>query len=190
MILKKLLKVLLTALILWFLIHVSVTLIDGLNDKLGRADVGIVLGNKVELDGRPSKRLQFRLDRAIELYNNKYFEYIIVSGGIGKEGFDEAKVMKDYLVKAGIPADRIIEDDKGDDTLMTAQNSKIIMDSNKFQSAMIITQYYHVTRTKLAMHMVGVEKVYSSHAKIFELRDFYSLLREFFGYYRYLLLKY
>jgi len=156
---------------------------------LGPSDVGVVLGNKVELDGSPSKRLMSRLDKAIELYNDKYFKYIIVSGGTGKEGFDEAKVMKDYLVKAGVQADAVIEDNNGINTYMTAKNLKDIMDGNKLQSAMVITQYYHVTRTKLAMHKVGIEKVFSAHAKIFELRDFYSLAREFIGYYAYLFLR-
>ena len=129
-----------------------------------------------------------RLDKAVELYNNHYFNHLIVSGGLGKEGFDEAKVMKDYLIRAGIPENSIIVDSKGNNTLITAQNSKSIMDSKKFQTAMIITQYYHITRTKLAMHKVGVENVYSAHARIFEIRDIYSLSREFLGYYKYLLL--
>jgi hypothetical protein len=55
--------------------------------------------------------------------------------------------------------------------------------------AMVITQYYHITRTTLAMHKVGINKVYSAHARIFELRDLYSLTREFIGYYIYLLIK-
>ncbi len=97
--------------------------------------------------------------------------------------------MKDYLVEAGIPADTIIEDSNGVDTFMTAKNSKAIMDSYNFQSAMIITQYFHVTRTTLAMHKVGIDEIYSAHAKIFESRDLYSLMREFFGFYTYLLLK-
>jgi vancomycin permeability regulator SanA len=31
-------------------------------------DVAVVLGNKVELNGEPSERLKYRLDKAIELY--------------------------------------------------------------------------------------------------------------------------
>lgn len=156
---------------------------------MGPSDVAIVLGNKVELDGKPSKRLQSRLDKAVELYNEKYFDHIIVSGGIGKEGFDEAKVMKDYLVKAGIQHYAIIEDNNGVNTFMTAKNSKVIMDRDELNSAMVITQYYHVTRTTLAMRKVGIDRIYSAHASIFELRDFYSLTREVIGFYAYLLLK-
>lgn len=190
MILRRFSKILLLSIIIWFCIHSIVIVIDGLNDEIGCCDVAIVLGNKVELDGRPSERLQSRLDRAVELYNQKYFEKIIVSGGVGKEGFNEAEVMKDYLVMVGIPSDSIIVDSRGTNTLMTAEITKYIMDEFNLHSAMVITQYYHITRSKLALHEAGIKEVYSAHARIFEIRDIYSITREFFAYYQYLWFKY
>lgn len=183
---NKFIKYIIIAIFLWFSIHITIIILDGLNDELEFVDVGVVLGNKVKLNGEPSKRLQRRLDRAAELYKQKYFKYIIVSGGVGKEGFSEAKVMKDYLIQAGVVEDIIILDSNGYNTFMTAKNSKIIIDKINLDSVMIISQYYHITRTKLAFKKVGFQKVYSSHAKIFEIRDIYSLIREFFAYYKYL----
>ena len=110
---------------LWCLIHTIIIVIDGLHDNIDISDAAVVLGNKVELDGKPSKRLKGRLDRAVELYKKEYFEYIIVSGGIGKEGFNEAKVMKNYLVEKGIPNECVILDDKGYNSFMTALIQKI-----------------------------------------------------------------
>ncbi len=173
---------------LWFLIHIVVTVIDGLNDNIGISDVAVVLGNKVELDGKPSKGLQGRLDRALELYNKEHFKYIIVSGGTGKEGFDEAIVMKNYLVENGVPDEAVLLDQEGYNTFMTAQNTKIIMNEMDFNSVTVISQYFHITRTKLAFRKIGLHKVYSAHAKYFGLRDLYSLFREFFAYYKYLLM--
>ena len=112
------------AMFLWFLIHILIITFDGLNDNLGTSDVAVVLGNKVELDGKPSKRLQGRLDRAVELYEKEYFNSIIVSGGTGSEGFDEAMVMKSYLVEKGIPEESIILDQDGYNSFMTAQIQK------------------------------------------------------------------
>src|SRR5580704_13458675 len=80
-----------------------VLVVSGLCDDLGKADVGLVLGSKVESDGTPSARLRARLDRTLELYRAGYFPAVIVSGGIGKEGYDEAAVMRDYLVARGVP---------------------------------------------------------------------------------------
>lgn len=185
-IVKRVVLILFVCLFLWFIIHTVFIVTDGLNDELKTVDVAVVLGNKVELDGYPSDRLKARLDKSAQLYNEGYFNYIIVSGGIGKEGFDEAKVMKNYLINKGIAEDIIIEDHNGYNSYMTAKNSKLIMDDLNVESVMIITQYYHITRTKLAFKKVGYENVYSAHAEIFELRDIYSILREFPAYYKYI----
>ncbi len=61
----------------------------GLNDHLHAADLGVVLGSKVNPDGRPSLMLQARLDHALELYRRGYFKLVLVSGGLGREGYDE-----------------------------------------------------------------------------------------------------
>lgn len=174
-------------LITWFIAHSLILTVDGLRDELGISDAAVVLGNKVELIGEPSERLKGRLNKAVELYDKNYFEYIIVSGGIGKEGYDEAEVMKKYLIENGISDEKIIMDNKGYNSFMTAQNTKLIMNNMNLESITIITQFYHISRTKLAFDNIGIENVYSAHADYFELRDIYSLIREFFAYYKYLL---
>ncbi|OXM15475.1 YdcF family protein [Paenibacillus herberti] len=174
------------SLFLWFIIHTTLVIIDGLNDELKPVDVAVVLGNKVEVNGQPSNRLKARLDKSVELYNGGYFTFIIVSGGIGKEGFDEAKVMKSYLIDKGIPEEKIKEDNNGLNSYMTAQNTSQIMNELKLNSVMVITQYFHISRTKLAFKTIGIKEVYSAHAKIFEFRDIYSIIREFPAYYKYL----
>jgi len=128
------------------------------------------------------------LDKALELYESNYFEYIIVSGGTGKEGFDEAAVMKEYLAEKGVPDEKILLDNNGYNSYMTAKNTKVIMADMGFNSVMIITQFYHVTRTKLAFEKVGIENIYSAHASYLDFRDVYSVIREFFAYYKYLFL--
>lgn len=184
--LKKLgLRIFIT-LLSWFIIHTTIIIIDGLNDELSNVDIAVVLGNKVELDGQPSNRLKARLEKSIELYIEGYFKYIIVSGGIGKEGFDEAKVMKEYLMNKGIPSEVIFEDSNGYNSYMTAENSRDIMQELDLESVMVITQYFHITRTKLAFNKLGFENVYAAHAEIFEYRDFYSIIREFPAYYKYI----
>ncbi|WP_041721505.1 YdcF family protein [Alkaliphilus metalliredigens] len=186
---NKTIRYILGVLFIWVAVHVLITTFDGLNDKTEIADAAVVLGNKVELDGTPSPRLQGRLDKAVELYEKGYFNYVIVSGGTGKEGFDEALVMKDYLVKNEIPDDKVILDQEGYNSMMTAKNTKIIMDHMDLESVTVISQFYHITRTKLAFRKVGFEQVYSAHAEYFDFRDIYSIAREFAGYYKYLFMK-
>jgi vancomycin permeability regulator SanA len=151
---------------------------DGLRDDARRSDVGIVLGSKVELDGRPSARLAARLDKTVELYRAGLFPKVIVSGGLGKEGYDEATVMRDYLVARGVPAAALIVDSDGVNTEATAKNSAALMRERGLKSAVVVTQYFHISRTKLALRNSGVATVYAAHPRFVEWRDVYSTFRE------------
>jgi vancomycin permeability regulator SanA len=172
---------------LWFFIHVVYITADGLTDELERADVAVVLGNTVERNGQPSERLRARLDKAVELYEKNLTAKIIVSGGFGAEGFEEADVMRDYLVAKNIPESAIILDKDGYNTHKTAVNTKRIMAAHNFKSATIVSQYFHITRTRLAFQKAGIENISAAHAEYFEWRDAYSILREVVGFYSYLL---
>lgn len=169
----------------WFTLHTLSIIIDGLTDELGPADVAVILGNKVEPDGQPSARLKSRLDCAISLYYQGYFPRIIVSGGVGKEGFDEAIVMRDYLMRKGIHQKNILVDSQGKTTFHTAQNSVALMKQRGYRTIMVISQYYHISRTKLAFRKMEIKQIYSAHARFFEWRDLYSIPREVVGYYKY-----
>jgi vancomycin permeability regulator SanA len=163
---------------------------DGITDELQKADVALVMGAKVKTDGSPSHRLTARLDTAVDLFKRGYFEYLIVSGGLGWEGYNEAQVMAAYLVDHGVPEERIFIDIDGTDTYMTARNASRLMQTNGMHSALVITQYFHVPRTKLALKRFGVSTVYSVNAAYWGLRDLLYIPREVAAYYYYLLRAY
>jgi vancomycin permeability regulator SanA len=190
---KRRKKILLASLLLIsgsFLSGAALIVADGLRDDIHPADVAVVLGNTVESDGRPSARLRARLDKAVELYRGGLFRHVIVSGGIGVEGFNEAEVMKRYLISQGVPGGRIIADGEGVTTSLTARNAARVMKEQGWQSALVISQYFHIPRTRLAVESYGVSPVYSAHADYFELRDVYSIAREVIGYGAYLMRSY
>ncbi|HEY9402440.1 MAG TPA: YdcF family protein [Pyrinomonadaceae bacterium] len=172
---------------LTFTLAATLIVADGLTDDIHAADVAIVPGNTVEKDGRPSARLRARLDQTVALYRQGLFPDVIVSGGVGSEGFDEAEVMKRYLVGNGVPEASIHVDSSGLTTYLTARNASRMMRENGWQSAMVVTQYFHVPRMRLALKRSGVVPVFSAHAQFFELRDVYSTAREVVGYGAYLL---
>ncbi|MDB5013942.1 MAG: YdcF family protein [Daejeonella sp.] len=147
--------------------------------------MGVILGNKVNGDGSLSERLKKRLDKGIELYQDSAIKLVVVSGGLGKEGFYEGTKMSEYLVLNGVPKNKIIVDNLGITTEATAKNVRSM--HLKGKSVTVITQYFHVTRTKLAFKNEGFTNVKGVHANYFEPLDFYSIVREFFGYYKYLL---
>jgi len=170
-----------------FLIASGLIIYDGLTDELGHADVALVLGNKVNPNGQPSKALRARLDRALDVFQAGLVSSIIVSGGTGKEGFDEAKVMADYLTSHGVPREKIIEDSEGINTEASVKNTVRLMEERGDVSVMVISQYFHISRAKMALRRLGVHEIYSAHAYLFDLRDLYSIPREVAGYVSYYL---
>lgn len=159
--------------------------VDGLRDRLAKADIGLVLGNKIEFDGTPSPRLKARLDRSAELFRDGWFPLILASGGVGAEGFDEAVVMRDYLVAHGVPEDRILVDSSGVNTYASARATERILRERKLKSVFVVSQYFHIPRARLALARFGIEPVSSAAPRYFEWRDFFSVPRELAGYVTY-----
>jgi uncharacterized SAM-binding protein YcdF (DUF218 family) len=184
---KRTLLLMVLPFMLAFTLAATWIVVAGMRDDIQAADVAIVPGNTVEKDGRPSARLRARLDQAVALYRQGLFPDVIVSGGVGSEGFDEAEVMKSYLVENGVPEGRIHVDSGGATTHLTARNAARMMREHGWQRAMVVSQYFHVPRMRLALKRSGVTPVFSAHARYFELRDVYSTAREVIGYGAYLL---
>lgn len=49
------------ALMVWFFAHSCYITVDGLKDENRKADIALILGNKVNVDGTLSKRLAARM---------------------------------------------------------------------------------------------------------------------------------
>ena len=168
-----------------FLLAAFAITAEGLSDHIVNADLAVVPGNTVDIDGQPSGRLKGRLDAALALLAGRECKFVFVSGAVGSEGFDEADVMKRYLVAHGVPKDRIFTDSKGFNTADTARNAAVLMRSKNLHSAIAVSQFFHIPRLRLAMRGVGIEVIGNAHARYFELRDFYSVPREVIGYAEY-----
>lgn len=159
----------------------------GLCDDLQTCDVAVVFGNKVERDGVPSTRLRARLEAAVAVFRQRHCPHLVVSGGIGKEGYDEALVMRDYLIAQGVPLSAVTMDNKGDNTRATALNFAAVAGQRGWRKVMVITQYFHIARAQLALRQCGFAEVATCHARHCEWRDAYSLVREMVGLFAYVL---
>lgn len=150
----------------------------GLLARATPADVAIVLGNTVEPGGRPSPRLAARLDRAVDWYAASQCGTLFVSGGVDPQGTDEAAAMRDYLITRGVPADRIVTDSLGTTSWATAQHASAYMREHGVSRALVVTQYFHLPRSMLALRRHGIDTVSGGYPAFFEWRDLYSALRE------------
>ena len=84
--------------------------------------------------------------------------------------------MRDYLVAHGIPSDRVIVDSCGTTTFMSARNTLAIVRQQKISSVFVVSQYFHLPRSRLALRRFGIPTVYSAHAHFFEARDVYLFI--------------
>lgn len=157
------------------------------------AEVAIVFGNQVLPDGTPSPRLRARLEAAFRLsplWNAGGIPLLLddwppnaihtwyVSGGIGREGFDETRVMRSWLLARGIPDSMIVRDSLGLNSHLTAVHAAAWMRAHGVRRAVVVTQYFHVARAVLACRRAGIDVVGSTAPRWYEPRDLYSLARE------------
>lgn len=183
---KQLLLLLFTLFFSYFVITLTIILF-GLKDRPFKADLIVVLGTTVYSTGKPSPGLTARLNKTIEIYQQGYAPRIMVSGGLGKEGYDESLVMANFLIKRGIPKHAIIKDNLGNNTRASAYNAYQYMRQHQLQSVIIISQYYHIARAKLAFKEAGIKSIGHASTSYVSFRDFYSVARELLGYPVYLL---
>ncbi|HEY6195005.1 MAG TPA: YdcF family protein [Candidatus Eisenbacteria bacterium] len=147
----------------------------------GMADVAIVFGNTVRRDGTPSARLVARLGAALRVYREGRVRTLFVSGGIGREGYDESRVMRDWLLAHAVPDAAVVRDSLGLDTAHTAAHARAWMREHGARRALVVTQYFHVARATLACRAAGITVAGGSAPAFIEPRDVYSLARELVG---------
>jgi uncharacterized SAM-binding protein YcdF (DUF218 family) len=142
-----------------------------------KSDVMIVLGCQI-WDQSPSLSLEYRLQKALELYNAGYAGHIIVSGGQGgNEKVTEASVMKNWLVANGVDKSLVLEEGKSTSTYENLTFSKEIMDRQHFQTAVLVSNDFHMFRSLRYAKKVGIQASGGPAPNVWYL-SFYSYCRE------------
>ena len=127
-------------------------------DPLQKSDVIIVLGARVKPDGSLSNSLEYRLQTALQVYEQGYASSFIVCGAQGSdEPTTEAEAMRNYLVAQGVPQESIFMDDQSINTRENLQNAYAIMQENGMSSAIVVTNAYHVARAKSLCREIGID---------------------------------
>lgn len=125
-------------------------------DEARPADTLVVFG-AAEYSGRPSPVFRARLDHAFALYQQKLAPYIIVTGGYGGDPqFSEGGVGRDYLVRRGVPEDRVIAETQSPDTEVSAERVARIMVTNRMRTCVAVSDPYHIFRIKGMLAHYGI----------------------------------
>lgn len=121
---------------------------SGLDDS-APADVILVLGSAVWPNEQPSPSLRARTERAIELYQQGYAPYLLLSGGLGRYPPEEAEVMRRLAVEAGIPQEAMILDMEAHSTWESMEKAQEIMGQEGWETAIIVSDPFHIERSLL-----------------------------------------
>jgi len=173
----------------WFFFHAIFITIDGLNDSKESGDIAIVLGNRVFADGTLASWTQGRVDKALELYQNGKVRKIFVSGGLGVEDhYPEGKAMKEHLLRKGVPDSVVIADNGGLNTYLTAKDFLAWDSKHEYDTAIIVSQFYHITRSKYILRHLGYKgEIESASSDVYKWQDILGTMREVPAFYKYLL---
>ncbi|MBN2616675.1 MAG: YdcF family protein [Spirochaetales bacterium] len=135
---KVLLITLLSALFLllvsmqWIHISTKNNIFDNIK-KIPYNKVGLIPGcNKYIANGVINVYYEQRIAAGVELFRNSKIDYILVSGDNAHPSYDEPREMRNSLVEAGIPNDRIISDYAGFRTLDTIIRAKEVFSLKDF----------------------------------------------------------
>lgn len=140
----------------WAWVHASTV-----RDRFPMADVptravAVVFGAAVHSDHTPSQYLAARLDVARELWAAGKVRVILVSGDNRAKNYDEPTAMRDYLVRAGVPAEVIVRDFAGFDSYSTCVRARDVFGVS---GAVLVSQDYHLPRVVRICRSVGIDAV-------------------------------
>ncbi len=120
---------------------------------------GLVLGTSQFVRGRPNAFFSTRMEAAAQLFASGKAQYLIVSGnqahgGRAAGGYDEPSDMRDALIAAGVPAERIYRDYAGFRTLDSILRAKAIFDQDHVT---VVSQRFHLERALFLAKANGLE---------------------------------
>lgn len=121
--------------------------------------VALVLGCcRVLPNGRGNLFFKYRMQAAAELYHAGKADYLLVSGDNHRQDYNEPAEMRQCLIDAGVPAERVFCDYAGFRTLDSVVRAQEVFGE---QQITVVSQAFHVNRaiyigTQRDMDVIGL----------------------------------
>ncbi|MCO5227640.1 MAG: YdcF family protein [Thermomicrobiales bacterium] len=133
------------------------------SDETRKVDALLVLG-AAQYNGRPTDVFEARLQHTLDLYNQGYAPYIIVTGGkMEGDQFTEGDTAATWLENRGVPTSAIIIENEGRDTWDTLEGAWVLSRPYDVHTILIVSDGFHLFRAERMANAVGFE-AYSSAA--------------------------
>jgi SanA protein len=125
-------------------------------ENVPQRDVALVLGAKVYPNGRLSAMLEDRVVSAAELYKAGKVRKLIMSGDNSERTYDEVTAMRQRAIVLGVKSDDVVRDFAGFRTYDSIYRARDLWD---VQSALIVTQKFHLPRSIYIARGLGVDAI-------------------------------
>jgi len=124
--------------------------------RVNHADAILVLG-AAQYDGRPSAVFAQRLEQARRLYDQDRAPLVMVLGG-NRPGdiTTEAEAGRRYLIGEGLPADAVVAEPRGNDTLQSLQAAAGYFHQHGLHTAFLVSDPWHNLRIKRMAGDLGI----------------------------------
>ncbi|MGN0893437.1 MAG: vancomycin high temperature exclusion protein [Succinivibrio sp.] len=157
-------------------------------DRIPYNKVGVLLGTSpLEAGGSPNEYFTYRIMAASQLYKAGKIDYILVSGDNRHESYNEPRLMKRALIRAGVPANRIVFDFAGISTLDSVIRARKVF---LLKSATFISQDFQNERAlfiadKYDLNAIGYNAINPSSGfiKKVAIREFFARIKCVFDIY-------
>lgn len=134
-------------------------LLGSRDDLNGEPGIIMILGCQVMPNGNPSTLLKDRLDTALDYLEENPDTIVVVSGGQGEnEPCTEASCMARYLIRNGVRAELIREEDQSRNTWENLSYSLELLAAEGLDTGVgvaVVSNGFHLTRVRMLWERVG-----------------------------------
>ncbi len=95
-----------------------------------------------------------RITAAKRLLENGHGRWLVISGGPALNGPNSAEVNREEALAAGIPAERLLIDDRAESTVDNAEGAARVMAARGLRTGIVLTSPYHARRTAVVFERI------------------------------------
>ncbi len=106
----------------------------------------VVCGCPADREGKPTPYMKTRVEKAVQLWEDKRVKYLLLSGGAVRNAFVEAEVMKAYAVSLGVPKEFLIMEKRSGSTYHNMMYCKAIMEECGLDDCVVVTNGWHLRK--------------------------------------------
>jgi SanA protein len=140
-----------------------------------RPRVAVVFGASVYGNRELSPILEDRVETAIELYQARKVDRILVSGDARHPSYNEPKAMQEYLITHAVAPRDVIVDTSGRSTYETCLRAKEVFKLNR---VVLVSQGFHLPRALYLANQLGLDAVGMAGDKAEKQKIDYQNVRE------------